>query len=110
MCVRFQLIDYRIFWKKGDTMFLLGIEITFVFASDSLKDKRRILQSLMTKVSKKYGVSIAETAQQDIINKATLGMGIVSNSLGHAEKMLNEAIDYCEANYPIEIIQADWYE
>ncbi|MCY7730894.1 DUF503 domain-containing protein [Aerococcus urinaeequi] len=91
-------------------MILLGLEITFTFASDSLKDKRRILQSMMKKVSAKYGVSVAETGDQDVINQAILGIGIVSNSYGLAEKMLNQAVDFCEANYPIEVIQQDWYE
>lgn len=91
-------------------MILLGLEITFTFASDSLKDKRRILQSMMKKVSTKYGVSVAETGDQDVINQAILGMGIVSNSYAFAEKMLNQAVDFCEANYPIEVIQQDWYE
>lgn len=91
-------------------MILLGLEITFTFASDSLKDKRRILQSMMKKVSAKYGVSVAETGDQDVINQAILGMGIVSNSYAFAEKMLNQAVDFCEANYPIEVIQQDWYE
>ena len=91
-------------------MILLGLEITFTFASDSLKDKRRILQSMMKKVSAKYGVSVAETGDQDVINQAILGIGIVSNSYDFAEKMLNQAVDFCEANYPIEVIQQDWYE
>lgn len=91
-------------------MILLGLEITFTFASDSLKDKRRILQSMMKKVSAKYGVSVAETGDQDVINQAILGIGIVSNLYGFAEKMLNQAVDFCEANYPIEVIQQDWYE
>lgn len=91
-------------------MILLGLEITFTFASDSLKDKRRILQSMMKKASAKYGVSVAETGDQDVINQAILGIGIVSNSYIFAEKMLNQAVDFCEANYPIEVIQLDWYE
>jgi uncharacterized protein YlxP (DUF503 family) len=91
-------------------MILLGIEITFIFESNSLKDKRRIIQSLMTKISRQYGVSIAETADHDILNQATLGLGIVSNSQVHAEKMLQQAVAYCEDHYPIEIIAISWYE
>ncbi|MEY8371176.1 DUF503 domain-containing protein [Aerococcaceae bacterium 50-4] len=91
-------------------MILLGLEITFTFPSDSLKDKRRILQSLMKKVASKYGVSVAETRDQDMINQACIGIGIVSNSHIFAEKMLHQAADFCEEYYPIEIIQHDWYE
>lgn len=91
-------------------MILLGLEIKFIFASDSLKDKRRILQSMMKKVSAKYGVSVAETGDQDLINQAKLGIGIVSNSYSFAEKMLNQAVEFCEDYYPIEVIAQDWYE
>lgn len=91
-------------------MILLGLEIKFIFTSDSLKDKRRILQSMMKKVSAKYGVSVAETGDQDLINQAKLGIGIVSNSYSFAEKMLNQAVDFCEDHYPIEVIAQDWYE
>lgn len=91
-------------------MILLGLEIKFMFASDSLKDKRRILQSMMKKVSAKYGVTVAETGDYDLINQAKLGIGIVSNSYSFAEKMLNKAVYFCEDHYPIEVIAQDWYE
>ena len=91
-------------------MILLGLEIKFMFASDSLKDKRRILQSMMKKVPAKYGVTVAETGDYDLINQAKLGIGIVSNSYSFAEKMLNKAVDFCEDHYPIEVIAQDWYE
>lgn len=91
-------------------MILLGLEIKFTFASDSLKDKRRILQSMMKKVADKYGVSVAETGDQDLINQARIGIGMVSNSYSFAEKMLNQAVDFCENHYPIEVISKDWYE
>ena len=52
---------------------------------DSLKEKRRILKSLLTKLRSNFNISIAEVAENDRLRSAVLGVAVVSNdnSFGH---------------------------
>ncbi len=60
---------------------------------DSLKEKRRIVKSLTTKLRNKFNISIAEVDDNDIYRSAIIGVAIVSNSssFGHqvASKLIN---------------------
>ncbi|HEY0866427.1 MAG TPA: DUF503 domain-containing protein [Fimbriimonas sp.] len=64
----------------------------------SLKDKRRVLKSLMDRVRRCYQVSIAETDDCDLWNSAVVGVAYVSNDAGHVESVLTKvatAFDLC---------------
>lgn len=66
--------------------------------SFSLKDKRRVLRSLMDRVRREFQVSVAEVGDQDLWNVATVGVACVSNNQAHSESVLAsvvEAFDRC---------------
>ncbi len=50
-----------------------------LYQPNSLKEKRRILQSLLARVRQKFNVSISEIDHLDDWKKATLGVAMVSN-------------------------------
>jgi hypothetical protein len=54
----------------------------------SLKDKRRVVKSLVDRVHQRYRVSIAETAFHDLHQRAELGIAIVSHSESNGERVL----------------------
>lgn len=60
--------------------------------SYSLKDKRRVLRSLMDRVRREFQVSVAEVGDHDLWNVATVGVACVSNEAGHAESVLRHAL------------------
>ena len=62
----------------------------FIPASESLKDKRRVLKSVSTVVRNKLNVSIAEVDHQDLWQRAALGVGCVSESIAQCRKVMQE--------------------
>ena len=63
----------------------------------SLKDKRRILRSLMTRSRTSFQVAIAEVDDQDLWNSAVLGVACVSNAPRHAESVLQQVLELFDA-------------
>lgn len=62
--------------------------------SRSLKDKRQVLQSVITRVSNKYNVSIAEVEDQDRWQLATLGIVCLSNNGQQTNRVLTTVADF----------------
>ena len=66
-------------------------------ACQSLKDKRAILKSLKDRLHHRFNVSVAETAHQDLWQRAELAASVVSTDRRHAESVLRE-VDQMIAN------------
>jgi uncharacterized protein YlxP (DUF503 family) len=64
----------------------------------SLKGKRRILKSITTRVSREFNVSIAEVDDQDMWQRAVLGVACVSSSASYAHRQLERVVQWIEAN------------
>jgi uncharacterized protein YlxP (DUF503 family) len=69
-------------------------------AANSLKDKRRILKSVIARVGREFNVSIAEVDYQDVWHSALLAAVNVSNDGGHAHSQLNRVVEWIERNRP----------
>ncbi len=90
------------------------IEIN-VFEAHSLKEKRRVVRSLIERTRHRFNASVAEVDYQDIWQMAAIGVTCVSNSSQHAESMIQEVLSYLERNVRFgsvidihtEIIHAD---
>lgn len=92
-------------------MILIGIEVTIrLFESASLKDKRKIIKSVLQKTQQRYKVSAAEVGGHDLLNLAELGFAVVSNDYHHARQVLTKVLNFIEAEYPVEITQVDWLD
>ncbi|MGH2749567.1 MAG: DUF503 domain-containing protein [Actinomycetota bacterium] len=62
----------------------------FIPESTSLKDKRGVLRSVTSVVTRKFNVSIAEVDHQDLWQRAALGISCVSGTMGQCRKVLQE--------------------
>lgn len=69
----------------------------------SLKDKRRILRSLLERARRDFHVSAAEVGDLDLWNVATLGVACVSNDQGHAESVLQHVLDLIDRNAEVQV-------
>ncbi len=56
--------------------------------SQSLKDKRRVLQSLLTRLHNQFNVAAAEVEFQDNRQRAALAVACVSTEGQHADRVL----------------------
>jgi uncharacterized protein YlxP (DUF503 family) len=68
--------------------------------SHSLKDKRQIITSLMTRTRQRFEIAIAEVGENDRWQIAKLGLSCVSNSRQHVEEVLNHVRRYIEETRP----------
>ena len=60
----------------------------------SLKGKRRVIKSLMSRVQNKFNVSIAEVDSNESWLTATLGLTCVSNSVRHADEVITNVVAF----------------
>jgi hypothetical protein len=65
---------------------------------DSLKDKRRIIVSLMEKLANKFHLAVAEVDLQDSLRQAQIGAAVVSNSRTFGETVMHKALSFVEKN------------
>jgi hypothetical protein len=74
----------------------------------SLKGKRSVVKSIVSRVSREFNVSIAEVDAQDIWQRAVLGVACVSSSAGYAHGLLEQVVHWIEDNRPdVELLEYD---
>ncbi|SUB76322.1 DUF503 domain-containing protein [Peptoniphilus indolicus] len=79
-----------------------------IFSTNSLKEKRRILKSLIQKMQSKFkNISIAEVGDNDLWQSAVIGIAVVSNDSKHADKIINKCVDYIDVFGDVEIVEMD---
>ncbi len=72
----------------------------------SLKEKRRILKSLIARLRNDFNISIAEVDEQDRLRSAVLGAAVVSNSTSFGHQVMAKVVSKIENNG--EVILADY--
>ncbi len=66
----------------------------------SLKEKRQVIKSVITRVRQQFEVAIAEVDEQDRWQIARLGVSCVSNSSQHIDEILGRVRRYIEETRP----------
>jgi hypothetical protein len=59
-------------------------------ASRSLKDKRRVVKSMVERIHQKFRVSVAETDFHDLLQRAEISLAIVTNGEAEMENLMEE--------------------
>lgn len=59
-------------------------------SSRSLKDKRRVVKSLVDRIHQKYRVSVAETDFHDLHQRAEISMAAVTQGESEMEKLMED--------------------
>jgi uncharacterized protein YlxP (DUF503 family) len=83
----------------------------FLHGNFSLKGKRQVLRSIVQRARKKFNISIAEVEDQDLWQKAVLGICAVGNDRKLVNSILDQVVNFIEntqltdvADSQIEII------
>ena len=71
---------------------------------ESLKEKRRILKSLLARIKNKFNVSIAEVGDNDILRRAKIGAAVVSNDVSYGHQVIAKLVDKINAAPDVLII------
>jgi len=92
-------------------MILAGLEVTLrLFEVYSLKEKRRIVKSIVDRMHNRFNVSSAEVAEMDNLNKAVVGFAVVSNNQKITDKVLQNVVNEIDQFYEVEIISTEWFD
>lgn len=78
----------------------------------SLKEKRQILKSILSRLPQKFNVAVAEVDHQDVWGTAVIALVTVGNDAAHLHSQLQKAVTWLEqhrpdvpiADYEIEIL------
>lgn len=84
-------------------IYLLDIEIR-IYEAYSLKDKRKIVKSIIDYARNTLKISSAELSNNEMINLAHLGFVTISNDNDLARSILEKLVERIQSNYPLEII------
>ncbi len=76
-------------------------------AVHSLKEKRSVLKSMMSRIRHEFNVSIAEIDHQDAWHTALIGVVTVSNDTAYAHGLLSRVVDWIERNR-LDAVLADY--
>jgi len=72
----------------------------------SLKEKRQVLSSLKERLRNKFNVSVAEVGEQDLWQKAVLGIACVANEGVHVNQVLDQVLNVIRSIPLIELINS----
>lgn len=78
-----------------------------LYDSQSLKDKRRVLQSFFDHTRQKFNVSISEVGAYDLWNASEVGIACVANETAQVQKILDQVLNFCDSFHEFEITQVD---
>ncbi|MCH8130317.1 MAG: DUF503 domain-containing protein [Acidobacteria bacterium] len=70
----------------------------------SLKEKRRVVKSIIADIGKSHPVAIAEVDHQDLWQRSTLGIAAISTSPGQVERMLRSINNDLDARDDVELL------
>jgi uncharacterized protein len=72
--------------------------------SQSLKDKRQVLRSILDGARRRYGVAAAEVDGQDTWQRAVLGFAAVGGTPSHVEDVVDEVERFVWSHTEVEVL------
>ncbi len=73
----------------------------------SLKDKRKIVKSLVEKSRSRFNVSVAEVADQDVYHKSSIGIAVIGNDGRVLNSLLDRIIDFMDSLGLAELVSRE---
>jgi uncharacterized protein len=72
----------------------------------SLKEKRSVLKSVKDRLHNQFNVSVAETAHQDVHQRAEIAACVVSGDRSHANSILSTLDRFMESEARVRIVDS----
>ncbi|CUS02823.2 conserved protein of unknown function [Candidatus Promineifilum breve] len=66
----------------------------------SLKEKRSIVKSVITRLQREFNLSVAEVDRQDAWGTAVIGLAAVGNDKAHLHRLLEKSVAWVESQRP----------
>ncbi len=75
-----------------------------IYRSNSLKEKRKIVRSIIDKLKKRFNISCAEIDDLEFWQRSTLGIALVSNENNLINRQLSLISEYLASIPEVELI------
>jgi hypothetical protein len=66
--------------------------------SRSLKDKRQVIKAIIERLKNKFNVSVAEVEDNDLWQRATIGIAFVANEGKFVDQVMESVENYIASN------------
>lgn len=71
---------------------------------ETLKDKRSILKSLLTRLHNTFNISTSEVDHHDIPDSSVIAFAVVTTATNHAHSTVSTVLNWIEKEYPEALI------
>jgi uncharacterized protein YlxP (DUF503 family) len=78
-----------------------------IYESNSLKDKRHVIKSIIGKIQSRFNVSIAELSLNDSWQTSLIGFACVSNDTNHTNQVISNVLKFIDGDSRVEIVDYD---
>ncbi|WP_223700194.1 DUF503 domain-containing protein [Sutcliffiella deserti] len=81
-----------------------------IYDAQSLKEKRAVLQRIISRLKQRFNISVSEIDHQDVWQRTKLGIVSVSSSKAITEKELQKVLEFLDSFPEIERAETslDW--
>lgn len=84
------------------------LKITLIIpGNSSLKGKRKVIKSLLDKLRSKFNLAAAEVEDNDLWQKAGLGLALVGNDRRFINSSMDKVLDFIYRTADAEIVDSD---
>ncbi|MEW5785630.1 MAG: DUF503 domain-containing protein [Bacillota bacterium] len=70
----------------------------------NLKQKRKVLQSLIQRLRARFNISVTEVGSQDLWQRSELGLAAICHNSSGADRVVQQLISFIESEGRVEII------
>lgn len=76
-----------------------------IFEVNSLKEKRRIINSIIGRLKSRFNISISEVGLNDTWQSSEIGFSITTNKSDHAREVISKVINFIDGDSRVEILE-----
>lgn len=76
-----------------------------IFEINSLKEKRRIINSIIGRLKSRFNISISEVGLNDTWQSSEIGFSITTNNSDHAREVISKVINFIDGDSRVEILE-----
>lgn len=93
---------------EGAAVFIAAIRLELSIPhANSLKAKRMVLNSLLDRVRHRFGAAVAEVDEQDLWQRAVVGIALVSGETTHVREMADRVVSFVESHWEGEVCRIE---
>lgn len=74
-----------------------------IYDTNSLKDKRHVIKSMIGRIKSRFNVSISEVGNNDKWQSSIIGFSCVTNETHHANSVISNVLNFIERDNRVEI-------